>query len=384
MGEGAPVSEPLPMVDLAEQQRRLRPAIDRAIARVLDHGRYVMGPEVAELEDRLAGTCGAGHVVTCASGTDALLLCLLVHEVGPGDAIFVPDFTFPATAEVVALIGATPVFVDVFEDTFDLDPANLVDAVAGVRRDHPRLRPRGVIVVDLFGQPADHAVIADAAREADLWVVDDAAQSFGAGTPTGAVGTLAPMTTTSFFPVKPLGCYGDGGAVFTGDGEVADRLRSLRVHGQGSHKYDTVRVGINGRLDTLQAAILIEKLAIFPDELRRRRAVADRYEGALTGVVQTPRVRDGWGSAWAQYTVKVDRRDEVADRLRAEGISTAIYYPRPLHAQPAYRDHPRSAGGLSVAERLARRVLSLPMHPYLEPGTQDRVIDGVRRAVGAE
>lgn len=372
--------DPIPLVDLQAQRRRLDGRIERAIARVLDHGRFILGPEVADFEARLAGFCGVAHAVGCASGTDALLMALMAWEVGRGDAVFVPGFTFASTAEVVALLGATPVFVDVRPDTFNLDVASLAQALDDV--DRWDLRPRAVVPVDLFGQPADYAGIEKLAASAGMSVLADAAQSLGGRLDDSRVGALAAVTATSFFPAKPLGCYGDGGAVLTDDSGLADVIRSLRVHGQGADKYDNVRVGVNGRLDTIQAAVLIEKLAIFDEELAARQRVAERYAAALAGVVETPAVAPGTRSAWAQYTVLVDDRDRVAAELARAGVQTAIYYVKPLHLQPAYRALPTGPGGLPVCEELAGRVLSLPMHPYLTAEVQDRVIEVVREAVG--
>ena len=366
-------------IDLAAQQRRLGSGIAGAIARVLDHGRYIMGPEVFELEERLASYCGVKHAVTCSSGTDALLMALMARRVGPGDAVFVPTFTFAATAEVVALLGATPVFVDVDASTFNLDPISLRDVVAATIRE-ARLRPACVVAVDLFGHPADYDSITEVATAADMWVLADAAQSFGAtyrGRKTGALGDI---TATSFFPAKPLGCYGDGGAVFTDEDATAELLRSIRVHGQGRDKYENVRVGINGRLDTIQAAVLLQKLTILDDELAARDAVANRYAEALDDAVVVPRVAQGATSAWAQYTLRIENRDEVMDRLRSEGIPTAVYYPRPLHRQSAYSTT-GCPSGLAVADELARTVVSLPMHPYLDATGQQAVSAALRRAV---
>jgi dTDP-4-amino-4,6-dideoxygalactose transaminase len=367
-------------IDLAAQQARLRPAIDEAIAGVLDHGRYIMGPEVAQLESALGAFSGVEHVVTCASGTDALVMALMVHGVGPGDAVFVPTFTFAATAECVALLGATPVFVDVDDVTFNLDVDKLA---AAIDRVPDGLRPAGVIAVDLFGLPADYPAIHEAVARRDMWVIADAAQSYGASRDGVSVGQMASMTTTSFFPAKPLGCYGDGGAVLTTDAEHAEVLRSVRVHGSGSEKYDNVRLGINGRLDTLQAAILLPKLAVFGDEIEARQRVADRYAAGLGDVVTVPSTPTGARSTWAQYTLQVTGRDELVAALRQDGVPTAVYYPRPLHLQTAYRGHPVGAGGVEVSERLSGTVVSLPMHPYLSEADQDLVIAAVRRAVAA-
>lgn len=364
--------QPVPFIDLAEQLRGIRPAIDAAIARVLDHGQFIMGPEVVELERRLAEFSGAKHVVTCANGTDALVLALRALGIGPGDTVIVPSFTFCATAEAVCLVGATPLFVDVLEDTCNMDPASLE---RGIRRARELgLRLRAVITVDLFGQPCDYDAIEPIARENGLALVCDAAQAFGAEYRGRRVGTIGDVTTTSFFPAKPLGCYGDGGALFTDDDETAALLRSLRVHGQGADKYDNVRIGTNSRLDTLQAAILLEKLRIYPGEIEARNRVAETYARHLEGLVAVPRVIEGACSVWAQYTVRTAERDRMAERLRAAGIPTQIYYRVPLHLQPAYRESPR-AGELPVSEKLSRTVLSLPMHPRLETAVAERVAE---------
>jgi dTDP-4-amino-4,6-dideoxygalactose transaminase len=366
-------------IDLGAQQQRIRGRVDAAMATVLDHGRYIMGPEVAELESQLADFVGDGEVISCASGTDALVMALMVRGVGPGDAVFVPSFTFAATAEAVALLGATPVFVDIDPISYNLDPLSLDAAVHGLADD---LVPAGVIPVDLFGLPADYDAIDTVCQAHGLWVIADAAQSFGGAISDRRVGTHAQLTTTSFFPAKPLGCYGDGGAVVALDPDDAVVLRSIRVHGSGAQKYDNVRLGINGRLDTLQAAILIEKLAIFGDELERRTEVASRYVEALPEEVAGPVVPEGRRSAWAQFTIRVPDRDVVAKALRGAGVPTAVYYPLPLHRQQAYERYPVGSGGMAVSDLAALEVLSLPMHPYLEPGEQDQVIEALCDAVG--
>lgn len=378
----APAAAPIVFCDLAAQQARIRDRVDRAIARVLSHGHYVMGPEVEELECRLAAFAGVRHAVTCASGTDALALALVALGLRAGEAVLVPSFTFAATAEVVPWLGAVPIFVDVLEGTFNMDPASLERGVAVARR--LGLRPAGVIAVDLFGQPADYAALAAVAAAHGLWLLADAAQSFGAVYRGRRVGQLGAVAATSFFPAKPLGCYGDGGAAFTDNDDLASAMRSLRVHGQGSGKYDNVRVGTNARLDTLQAAILLEKLAVFEDELAAREAIAVRYEAGLAGAVAVPRVPEGSSSAWAQYTVRAADRDGLAAALKVVGVPTAVYYPTPLHRQPAYRGYPTAGEGLPVAEHLAREVLSLPMHPYLTAEAQQRAVAAVRAAVRAD
>jgi dTDP-4-amino-4,6-dideoxygalactose transaminase len=360
-------------IDLARQQQRIRDRLDAAIARVLDHGQYIMGPEVAELEHRLAAFCGARHVVSCASGTDALILALMARRLRPGEAVIVPSFTFCATAEAIVLLGGVPIFADVLEDSFNINPWSLEAAVLTARE--LGLPLRGVVSVDLFGQPCDYDALEALAKENDLWLICDAAQAFGASYRGREVGTIGAITVTSFFPAKPLGCYGDGGAVFTEDDETAVTIRSLRVHGQGSDKYDNVRVGINGRLDTLQAAILLEKLSVFPEEIAARNRVAALYDQCLPGGLERPRVIDGATSVWAQYTVRTDGRDDRLARLKAHQIPAAVYYARPLHRQPAYRHFPVAGGALPAAERLAGRVLSLPMHPYLSSENQMAVLD---------
>src|SRR5215470_6319740 len=294
---------PIPFIDVAAQRRRLGRSVDEAIARVLGHCQFILGPEVRALEAELAAFCGARHAVTCASGTDALVLALMAQGVGPGDAVICPSFTFTATAEVVVLVGATPVFADVEEGSFNLDPASLRRACVAARE--AGLRPRAVIPVDLFGQPADYDRINPIAKAESLFVLDDAAQAFGATYKNRCIGALAPATATSFFPAKPLGCYGDGGAVLTDDEELAQVMRSVRVHGEGRDKYDCVRIGINGRLDTIQAAVLLEKLKIFSDEIAARQRVAQRYNAGLADVAIVPAVAPGSSSIWAQYTIRL-------------------------------------------------------------------------------
>lgn len=371
--------QPLAFIDLKRQQARIRDRLDAAIAGVLAHGAYVMGPEVRELEAELANFCGAKHVLSCSNGTDALGLVLRALGVGPGDALFCPSFTFAATAEVIVWFGATPVFVDVHEDTFNMDARSLEAAVQTALS--LNLRPTGVISVDLFGLSADYESIEPVCKRHGLWLLDDAAQGFGAVYRGRKLGTIGLATGTSFFPAKPLGCYGDGGAVFTDDGSLAERLISLRIHGQGSDKYDNVNIGINGRLDTLQAAVLLEKLRIFPDEIERRNVVAARYNAALDDVAVVPRVPPGLTSVWAQYTIRIppDRREPLAAALKREGVPTAIYYPKPLHRQTAYRSFPLAGNGLPVSDRIADEVISLPMHPYLKPEEQD-FIAGIVKA----
>lgn len=367
-------SDEIAFVDLASQRARLEPALSDAIQNVLCHARFIMGPEVEQLEEELAAWSGAAAAVSCASGTDALLLALMALDLGAGEAVVVPSFTFAATAEVVALLGAVPVFADCAPATFNIDGSTVDDALATARG--LGLRARAVVAVDLFGHPAGYTELEAVADAASARLIADAAQSFGGSRDGRQVGSLAPVTTTSFFPAKPLGCYGDGGAVLCTDPEIARRIASIRVHGQGEHKYDHVRVGTNARMDTLQAAVLLHKLRIFGDELVVRRALASRYDYHLRGRVETPTVDEGVVSTWAQYTVLIDERDRVASELAGAGVPTAVYYPVPLHMQPAYRAYP-SAPRMNVAEALAGRVLSLPIHPYLTEAQQDHVIEAL-------
>jgi UDP-2-acetamido-2-deoxy-ribo-hexuluronate aminotransferase len=376
--------ENIPFIDVAAQRRRLGPAVDEAVARVLAHCQFINGPEVTALEAALAAFCGAKHVVTCASGTDALVMVLMGKGVGRGDAVLCPSFTFCATGEAVALTGATPLFVDVDEATFNIDAASFKRGIATAKR--LGLKPRGVIPVDLFGQSADHDEVFAIAVAEGMFVLDDAAQAFGASYKGRRLGGMGVITATSFFPAKPLGCYGDGGAIFTDDAAFAEVMRSIRVHGQGSDKYDNVRLGVTGRLDTIQAAVLIEKLKIFDDEIAARNKVAERYAQGLGNVVTVPRLAEGHTSVWAQYTIRLPAgtdRDAFAAALKAQGVPTAIYYPKSMHQQTAYKAYPIADGGLPVSERLSSDVISLPMHAYLDEASQDRVIQAVRGFFGA-
>ncbi|MDP6352257.1 MAG: DegT/DnrJ/EryC1/StrS aminotransferase family protein [Alphaproteobacteria bacterium] len=370
-------ARPLSFADLGAQYRRLKPAIDARIQAVLDHGRFILGPEVAELEDALAVYAGCAHAVGVASGTDALQIALMGEGIGPGDAVFLPAFTFTATAEVVALLGATPVFVDVDPRSFTIDCGDLARRLAALKD----LRARAVIAVDLFGLPADYAALRDLAGRHGLFLLADAAQSFGATLNGARVGTLAPVTALSFFPAKPLGCYGDGGALLTDDADRAARYRSIRAHGKGDGKYDIERVGLNSRLDTLQAAILLAKLAAFDDDLTAREAVARRYDAALAGLVITPHRTNRSRSAWAQYAILLDDRAAMVEFLKTRGVPTAVHYPRPLHRQPAYAHF--ANGPLPVSEMLCDRILSLPMHPDLDEAASQRICAAVKEAVVA-
>jgi dTDP-4-amino-4,6-dideoxygalactose transaminase len=373
---------PIPFIDVAAQRRRLGAAIDTAVARVLDHCQFLMGPEVTEFETQLAAFCGAKHALSCASGTDALVLTLMAKEIGPGDAVFCPSFTFCATAEAAALVGATPVFVDVHADSFNIDAESLKAAIVTAKKNG--LKPKAVIPVDLFGLAADHDAVEAVAKAENLFVLDDAAQGFGAAYKGRKLGTFGHATATSFFPAKPLGCYGDGGAVLTDDAALLERLKSLRVHGHGKDKYDNIHIGMTARLDTIQAAVLIEKLKIFPDEIAARDRIAKRYNAMLADVVTVPQVADGYTSVWAQYTIRLapGKRGAFAEALKARGVPTAIYYPIPLHRQVAYKKYPSAGNGLPVTDRLCDEVISLPMHAYLDEPTQDRIVSAVREALG--
>ena len=359
-------------IDLNAQQQRIRPKIEAKIKQVLDHGNYIMGPEIAELEGKLAEFVGIKHCISVASGTDALLMALMAYGVGPGDAIFTTPFTFFATGEVISLLGATPIFVDINPQTFNIDPARLEEAIVNFCQrstvNNHHLTPKGIIPVDLFGLPADYDAINTIANKHNLFVVEDAAQGFGGVYKGRNAGSLAEVATTSFFPAKPLGCYGDGGAIFTDDDELAVKLCSIRVHGKGTDKYDNVRIGVNGRLDTIQAAILLPKLDIFPDEMVSRQRVAETYSKNLEGLqsITIPAVPIGCCSAWAQYSILTDRRSELQMELGKNGVPTAIYYPKPLHLQPAFADLGYRPGDFPIAEDCASRIMSLPMHPYLD------------------
>ena len=378
-----PSTNTVAFIDLKAQQRKIHSRILEKIQTVLTHGQYILGPEVRELEERLAAYVGVRHAITCSSGTDALLMVLMAKGVGPGDAIFTTPFTFIATAEVVQLLGATPVFVDIDPTTYNLDPEALKKALVDFDKESPTagLKPRGIIAVDLFGQPADYDRINTLARDQGLFVLEDAAQSFGATYHGHRAGALAEAAATSFFPAKPLGCYGDGGAVFTDDDDLAATLTSIRNHGQGTDRYDNVRLGINGRLDTLQAAVLLAKLEIFDQEVAARQEIARRYHDGLRDVVEVPEVAPGCSSVWAQYSVESEARADILARLKEAGVPTAIYYPKPLHLQEVFRGLGYRPGDFPVSEAAAARIFSLPMHPYLEKADQDRIIEIIREAV---
>ena len=365
------------LIDLAAQQDLIRESLEKRIKDVLAHGQYIMGPEVKDLEKRLAQFAGVKHAICCSSGTDALLIPLMAYGVGPGDAIITTPFTFIATAEVIALLGATPVFVDIDSRTFNIGPHKLKETAERIRKEE-RLRLKGVIPVDLFGLPADYDSIGSLASEYGAFVLEDAAQSFGSVYKGRRAPALGSTGATSFFPAKPLGCYGDGGAIFTDDDKLAETMRSIILHGKGSHKYENIRIGINGRLDTLQAAVLLAKLDVFEKELEKRQFVAKTYSRGIKEVVEVPLVPQEMVSAWAQYSILTEHRDELERFLKEKGIPTAIYYPTPLHLQPAFSYLGYKNGDFPVSEITAQRIISLPMHPYLNDEEMNKVIEAVQ------
>ena len=386
----------IPFIDLAAQQKVIHSRVGERIREVLSHGKYIMGPEVGELEEKLAQFAGVKRVIACSSGTDALLMPLMAYGIGPGDAVFTSPFTFIATAEVIALLGATPIFVDIDSRTFNIDPSKLELAIRAVKENDPniyplpkvrnlkleirnsKLNPKGIIAVDLFGLPADYMRINALARDEGLFVVEDAAQSFGGTYQGKKAGALADVAATSFFPAKPLGCYGDGGAVFTANDDLAEAIASIRLHGKGKEKYDNIRIGINGRLDSIQAAILLEKLEIFPDEIESRNRIAERYSEEIGQLVQAPYIPPGSTSVWAQYSLVTDARDGLREALEKAGIPTVIYYPRPLHLQGAFSDLGYCPGDFPVSEETSQKIFSLPMHPYLKDEVIDRIINVIK------
>ena len=360
----------IPFIDLKTQQKHIRSKIDNRIKRVLDHGQYILGPEVKELENELSRFSNSKHVLCCSSGTDALLLALLGLKLQPGDGVIVPSFTFASSAEVMPLLGAVPIFIDVEETTFNLDPTKLKDTLDTANE--MGVKVKGIMSVGLFGQPADMKPIKDFAIKNDLWVLDDAAQSFGGEYDNQKVGNLCEVTATSFFPAKPLGCYGDGGAIFTNDEEIYEIANSSHVHGMGKSRYEYDRIGMNARMSTIQAAILLEKLEIFPGEIKKRQEVVDNYNKHLSKLnlgLKLPYLKDKFKSSWAQYTVILPddiNRELLQEKLKLKNVPTAVYYPIPLNEHKPYNQYPVSKAGLETTYKLSKTVLSLPMHPYLE------------------
>ncbi|GGD86843.1 aminotransferase DegT [Aureimonas endophytica] len=378
------MSQPIAFIDLGPQRDRVRDRIEARFKRIFDTGAFIMGPDVAELEEALSRFGGMSETLSCGSGTDALILPLAAWGIGPGDAVFVPSFTFAATAEVVAMLGATAIFVDCLPHTFNMDPDNLRLAIDEVRQ-AGKLKPRCIVTVDLFGQAADYPSFRVIADEYGLKLLSDAAQGYGATIEGRMIGAFADVVATSFYPAKPLGCYGDGGMVQTNDAELAAIMRSLRVHGSGTDRYDNVRIGMNARMDTLQAAVVLEKLTIFPEEIERRMRIAHRYTTALSDVVTPQALPNGMVSTWAQYTVRVagGKRDAFMAAMRERGVPTVIYYGKHLHQQTAYRHFPAAGGRLPVSDMLCEEVVSLPMHAYLDEAVQDRIVAAVRESVAA-
>lgn len=372
-------------IDLAAQQSRIRPLLDTRLQQVMDRGDYIMGQEVGELEAALSARLDGVQAISCSSGTDALILGLLGLGVRPGDGIIVPSFTFAASAEAIAVLGASPVFAEVEEASFNLDPDQLEGALSAGRK--AGLNMVGIMAVGLFGQPANLPALSAFAEQHGLWLLDDAAQSFGASWNKKPVGQFGAVTATSFFPAKPLGCYGDGGAIFTADDTIAEIARSCRIHGQGHDKYENVHIGMTARLDTMQAAVLLAKLEIFDDELIKRQQVAERYHKLLEDIVRTPKLAPEASSSWAQYVIRLPQgtdRTALQSAMKAQGVPTAIYYPRPMHTQPVYQRYPVTLSGLSRTEAMAGDVLALPMHPYLEKHAQMQVVQALETALSAQ
>lgn len=366
-------------VDLKAQQDRIKKILDQRISNVLSRGAYIMGPEVSELEQKLTIYSGSKHCIACANGTDALLALLMALDIQPGDLVLVPSFTFIATAEVISLLHAIPVFVDIDPATFNISVQSLESLVSKLEKENKRAK--GIICVDLFGQPADYSEILEVAQANDLFVIEDAAQSFGAKYENSKTCAITGYAATSFFPSKPLGCYGDGGAVFCDSDEFASKLRSIRVHGQGSHKYENIQVGMNSRLDTLQAAVLLAKLEIFEEELELRNQVAERYTEGLKDHIRVPLIKKSRTSVWAQYSIMHDSRDQLSVALKAKGIPTMIYYPVPLHLQKVFSTLGYTKGDLPISEDAAGKILSLPMHPYLRQDAQMHIISSIIEGV---
>jgi len=370
----------LPFIDLKSQQQRIKDNIHTAINNVLEHGQYIMGREVFKLEEELSKFTGAKHTVSCSSGTDALLMALMALGIERGDAVFTSPFTFIATAEVISLLGAVPVFVEIDPETYNINPLKLEETIQRTKK--CLFKPKAIITVDLFGLPCDYDAINEIGKKYGIYVIEDAAQGFGGQYKEKKAGSLAPMACTSFFPAKPLGCYGDGGAIFLNDDTLHQKLLSIRIHGQGRDKYENIRIGINGRLDTIQAAILLEKLKIFPEELELRNEVANKYSLKLKNVVKTPTIPEGYISSWAQYSVlleNVELRDKFQSHLKEKGIPTAIYYPIPLHLQKAFSYLAYKEGDFPVSEDISKRIVSLPMHPYLKDEDIDFISGVVKK-----
>tara|TARA_B100001248_G_C27380842_1_gene456850 strand:- start:631 stop:1746 length:1116 start_codon:yes stop_codon:yes gene_type:complete len=363
-------------IDLKAQQIRIRQKIDKRIKSVLNHGKYIMGPEVLELEERLCDYVGVKYCVSCSSGTDALLIPLMAKGIGMGDAVITTPFTYIATAEVISLLGAEPVFVDIYDSTYNIDPSLIEDAIQYA--ENKGLNTKAIIPVDLFGLPARHRIISEISEKFNLFIIEDAAQGFGGELRGKKAGSFGNVASTSFFPAKPLGCYGDGGAIFTNDEELANKMKSIRVHGSGFDKYENVRIGLNGRLDTFQAAILLEKLSIFDDELELRNKVANYYIDNITSNVITPFIPREYYSSWAQFSLlskSENERSKIMSNLYKENIPSMIYYKLPLHLQKVMKNLGYQRGQFPISEKVSKQIFSIPMHPYLNKSQQNKIID---------
>ncbi len=369
-------------IDLKAQQQLIREKIDQRINKILDHGQYIMGPEIDELEERLSNYVGVKHCITCSSGTDALLISLMAMKIGPGDAVITTPFTYVATAEVISLVGATPIFCDIYNRTFNMDPEGLKKAYnLAISKN---LKPKAIMPVDLFGLPARYRLIEKFAKDNDLKVIEDAAQGFGGNINEKNAGSFGDVAGTSFFPAKPLGCYGDGGAIFTSDDELAYKMKSIRIHGGGKDKYENNRIGINGRLDSLQAAVLLEKIEIFDKELKSRNNAAEYYTQNINKKCIPPLIPDKYYSSWAQFSIILPedkKRDEIINTLRANGIPSMVYYKIPLHLQKGYSKYGNKIGDFIISENVSKKILSLPMHPYLSLDDQDRILNAIENVI---
>ena len=367
-------------IDLKTQQNLIREKIDQRIKKVLDHGQYIMGPEIDELEEKLSNYIGIKHCISCSSGTDALLIPLVAMGIGPGDAIITTPFTYIATVEVIAILGATPIFCDIYDRTFNINPSGLEEAYNDALSKN--LNPKAIIPVDLFGLPARYRLIEEFANEKNLLILEDAAQGFGGRIGDKLAGSFGDVAATSFFPAKPLGCYGDGGAIFTNNDELAEKMKSIRVHGGGKDKYENDRIGINGRLDSIQAAILLEKIEIFDDELKKREKVAEYYTQNIHKMFITPLIPSKYLSSWAQYSILIPDaldRGKVIDNLSREGIPSMVYYKIPVHLQQGYKKYGFSKGDMQISEDISNRILSLPMHPYMNKDEQNQIINALNK-----
>ena len=364
-------------IDLKKQYSLIKKDVNNRIKAVLDHGQYIMGPEIAELEQSLASYVDVKHCISCSSGTDALLMPLMAWDIGPGDAVFTTSFTYIATAEVISLLGATPVFVDIDINTFNICPDELDKAIKKILK-NKKLKPKAIIPVDLFGLLANYKKIEKIASKYNLFLLEDAAQSFGSTLDMKKAGSFGDAASTSFFPAKPLGCYGDGGAVFTNDDSLAEKIKSIRIHGMGKNKYTNVRIGLNARLDSIQAAVLMSKLSIFDLEIEKRNNIAKQYISFLNKDFSTQKIPEGFLSVWAQFSILAfdeNQREDVIKKLNNNSVPSFIYYPIPLHLQKAFRYLDYKEGDLPIAESISKKIFSIPMHPYLEENTILNICD---------